>query len=402
MRFTVGSPMARVVAEHRPIVQVQVVNSLVLKLPGVARLPECICSYRERSAWALLFLSVVPSLIRAQDAEQDIAIFTSADWSQWTEFETANYDNSETTPRLDFVYSRMWERFKIFGEFLITDEEKEVERFQLGWRMSDETNIWIGRFHHSGSYWNTEFHHGQFLQTSITRPSIEEFGDHGGALPAHVTGLLIEQREEFDSGAAMQISLSIGVSGRLGMDGLESFDIVDPESGYEPAVNARVAFFLDALGESQFGVSLGKHNIGVERSDVPIVSWDPTANEIELETFGMYGDWRLNDWRILGSAIRASARSVGGVNGGDRDFTTSYVQAEYDLGSRWRLFGRVEHTSGDESYLDLFPRYVRRQSLLGVRWSLGDRHALTFEGTNSEAHQDHFHKFSVQWSAVFR
>src|SRR6266702_1772959 len=47
----------------------------------------------------------------------------------------------------------------------------DVERLQIGYTFSDYATVWLGRFHTPYGYWNTAFHHGAQLQTSILRPS---------------------------------------------------------------------------------------------------------------------------------------------------------------------------------------------------------------------------------------
>src|SRR5262245_53852710 len=69
--------------------------------------------------------------------------------------------------------------------------ETDVERAQLGYVFSDAATLWAGRFHSPWGYWNTAFHHGQQIQTSITRPQFLEFEDHGGVIPAHTVGLWV-------------------------------------------------------------------------------------------------------------------------------------------------------------------------------------------------------------------
>ena len=56
--------------------------------------------------------------------------------------------------------------FKLFGEYLLSDHEGDLERFQLGWQLSSDTIIWVGRYHQPTSVWNHEHHHGQYLQTN--------------------------------------------------------------------------------------------------------------------------------------------------------------------------------------------------------------------------------------------
>src|SRR5215467_14030869 len=67
--------------------------------------------------------------------------------------------------------------------------ESDLERAQIGYVFSDAATVWAGRFHSPWGYWNTAFHHGAQIQTSITRPQFLEFEDHGGIIPAHTVGL---------------------------------------------------------------------------------------------------------------------------------------------------------------------------------------------------------------------
>ena len=65
----------------------------------------------------------------------------------------------------------------------------DLERLQLGYVVSDQLTLWAGRFHTPLGYWNTAFHHGAQIQTSITRPRFMGFEDQGGILPVHTVGL---------------------------------------------------------------------------------------------------------------------------------------------------------------------------------------------------------------------
>ena len=64
----------------------------------------------------------------------------------------------------------------------------DIERLQIGYVFSDQVTGWAGRFHTPLGYWNTAFHHGAQIQTSVLRPRFLEFEDKGGILPAHTTG----------------------------------------------------------------------------------------------------------------------------------------------------------------------------------------------------------------------
>jgi len=66
----------------------------------------------------------------------------------------------------------------------------EVERMSIRFDHSDKLKVSLGRYHTPINYWNTAFHHGQWLQTTITRPEMIQFG--GRFLPVHFIGALAE------------------------------------------------------------------------------------------------------------------------------------------------------------------------------------------------------------------
>jgi len=91
------------------------------------------------------------------------------------------------TPKFgDRVKSLMELNFETSEEGVVSTD---VERMQIGYTVSENLTAWAGRFHTPFGYWNTAFHHGAQLQTSILRPKFLEFEDAGGILPAHTVGL---------------------------------------------------------------------------------------------------------------------------------------------------------------------------------------------------------------------
>src|SRR5438128_1215597 len=66
----------------------------------------------------------------------------------------------------------------------------EVERAIIRFDHSDRLKVSFGRYHTPINWWNTAFHHGQWLQTTISRPEMVQFG--GRFIPVHFVGALIE------------------------------------------------------------------------------------------------------------------------------------------------------------------------------------------------------------------
>src|SRR5947207_1187760 len=66
----------------------------------------------------------------------------------------------------------------------------EVERAIIRFDHSDRFKVSFGRYHTPINWWNTAFHHGAWLQTTISRPEMTQFG--GRFIPVHFVGGLLE------------------------------------------------------------------------------------------------------------------------------------------------------------------------------------------------------------------
>ena len=66
----------------------------------------------------------------------------------------------------------------------------EVERAIIRFDQSDYLKLSFGRYHTPINYWNTAYHHGSWLQTTISRPEMTQFG--GSFIPVHFVGALAE------------------------------------------------------------------------------------------------------------------------------------------------------------------------------------------------------------------
>jgi hypothetical protein len=66
----------------------------------------------------------------------------------------------------------------------------EVERSIIRYEVNDLLKVSFGRYHTPINYWNTAFHHGAWLQTTVSRPEMTQFG--GSFLPVHFVGTLVE------------------------------------------------------------------------------------------------------------------------------------------------------------------------------------------------------------------
>ena len=92
------------------------------------------------------------------------------------------------------IASPLSKRIAYFGEVSFTAQPSgynlDLERALIRFDYNDALKLSFGRYHTPINYWNTAFHHGLWLQTTISRPEMIRFG--GRFQPVHFLGLQSE------------------------------------------------------------------------------------------------------------------------------------------------------------------------------------------------------------------
>jgi hypothetical protein len=92
------------------------------------------------------------------------------------------------------VASPISRKVSVFGEISFTAAPTsytlDVERYLIRYDLNDYFKLSFGRYHTPINYWNTAYHHGLWLQTTIDRPEMIRFG--GRFQPVHFVGMLAE------------------------------------------------------------------------------------------------------------------------------------------------------------------------------------------------------------------
>lgn len=298
----------------------------------------------------------------------------------------------------DLLYSLSSRQFRLLAEYTASNEEAELERLQLGWMPHESTWLIAGRFHQPTNFWATMHHHGQYLQTSITRPSIDEWEDDGGVMQAHQTGLMIDVTVPLGDRAGAELDFSVGTGSRLEGEGLQPFNVVDPEGTAGSAVAVRLGVLPDMLGEQKAGLvaAWNRYEVDLDQDVAPGLS------EVTQEVAGAYLRWQVGPVHLTGAAYHVRNTLRPAPSAGSDRFTSGYIQGETSIGN-WTLFGRWEDTANEHSstYLRLFPDFITRRALGGVRYDFLKRHAVTLEYFRAETLPGNFDQVALQWSAVF-
>lgn len=265
--------------------------------------------------------------------------------------------------------------------------------------------LWLGRFHSTAKYWTTEYHHGQFLQTPITRPSIDEWEDESGPTPSHITGLSFEHESAGANESAIDYAFSIGLGPRFVGQELVPFDLLDPGSDHDVALNYRMVYRPNVISPNQFGLLAAWNEIDVESKSSPALA---DLDHIRQVTLGLFGDWNWDKWRLLTNIVYFDndMQFIGETQ--KDEFVAGYVQVEYRISQNWTIFGRAEDGFDDDNspYLDLLPEYIARKTMLGARWDFAKFQSFTIEIADAAQHRESqsdvsFKEVRIQWSAVF-
>ena len=339
------------------------------------------------------------------ESQQEILFFTSVDAFKNITGDDSTIDDSYTLPAVDVLYSYSGGKFRFLAEYLWSSRESELERMKAGWQTGNNTMLWFGRFHSTAKFWTTEYHHGKFLQTSITRPSVEEWEDDSGPMASHITGLDLTHESFRPNESSMNYAFSVGLAPQFEGQHLLPFDLLDPGSGNDVSFNYRMAYKPNILSLNQFGLLAAWNEINVISQSNPDLA---DLDHIRQITISLFVDWNWDKWRLLSSFVYFN-NDMQYVDAPQKDeFIAGYIQAEYQAAKDWTIFGRTENSFDEDTsaYLRLLPAFISDRNMLGVRWDFADFQGLTVEIADTRAMGDgfshiNFREARIQWSAVF-
>jgi hypothetical protein len=348
----------------------------------------------------LAILALAPPVALSEPAQRELLIFGAGELAQ-TSGEQAEVDIDHERIAADVIFSVQKGRAKLFGEYLLANHEHDLERLQVGWEPTEGSVIWLGRFHQASSVWNHEHHHGQFLQTSITRPAAEEWEDEGGIIPQHFVGLLAESSWHAGAHGGVRAAFGGGIAPVITPDGLEPLDLLEPNiRRHKLGFQARLAWLPDELGDTGVGLVFAHNEIAWR--DAPRAA-PADFDHIDQTVIGAYTNLEAYDWKIHAAVYRVQAdlSEHGGLNARN-NFLTGYLQVERSLSQGVEVFFRREDTGNAESaaYLRLFPNFVTWRSSVGTRWQFARQHALSIQVGDSHTMHDRYREFRLQWSAA--
>jgi len=245
----------------------------------------------------------------------------------------------------------------------------DLERGQIGYQFSDAATVWIGRFHTPFGYYNTAFHHGQEIATSLRRPRFILFEDQGGVMPNHTVGAWLTGADRLPDGK-LTYDLFVGNGQSI------SSGTVDARSG---GVDRGGAIYGGNLGYV-FGDTLNGLKVGISAFRSAISDDQQVGRITRVDNAGVYFAYDTDQFEYLGEYYRFD----------DTDLTDRGPARHSDAGFlqlAWRLAFATPYVRYERAVLDQSDNYFALQregmsyyrAALGLRFDLDSKSAFKLE-----------------------
>jgi hypothetical protein len=247
--------------------------------------------------------------------------------------------------------------------------ESDLERGQIGYQFSDAATIWIGRFHTPFGYYNTAFHHGQEIATSLRRPRFILFEDQGGVMPNHTVGAWLTGADRLPDGK-LTYDVFLGNGQKI------SSGTIDARAG---GVADGGAIYGGNLGYV-FGETLNGLKVGVSGFRSRITDDQQVGRITRVDNAGVYFAYETDRFEHLGEFYRFSDADLTGRGPSHRS-SAGFLQFA------WRLPLATPYARYERAVLDQGDNYFALQangmsyyrSALGLRFDLDPKSALKLE-----------------------
>jgi hypothetical protein len=238
----------------------------------------------------------------------------------------------------------------------------EIERSIIRFDQSDMLKLSFGRYHTPINYWNTAYHHGSWLQTTISRPEMTQFG--GSFIPVHFVGALSEGALP---AAGLNLNYNLGIGNGRSSVISRSGDFGDINNNKAWLMN----FFVkpDKLYGLQAGGSVYRDKISSAPGEFR--EWITSGHLV----------WARENPEFIAEIANVHHQSLGFTRG-ESNSIAYYIQVAYRLPwleRLWKPYYRFEYTHIPRSDILFRPILGGNLSTVGLRYDVSRFAALKFE-----------------------
>jgi hypothetical protein len=245
----------------------------------------------------------------------------------------------------------------------------EVERLIIRYDLHDYFKVSFGRYHTPINYWNTAFHHGQWLQTTASRPEMTQFG--GGFIPVHFIGTLVEGSVP---AGGMNLNYNFGLGNGRGQVIGRGGDLGDINNNRAWLVNAFIK------PDHPYGLQIGG---SVYRDEINTLTGLAAREWIQSAHIA----WQKETPEVIAEFANVSHRPVSGAGASNISSNSQafYIQTAYRLpwGQKlWKPYYRFEymHIPQSDAIFRAVPSFV--SSTVGMRYDISSFAAFKLEYRN--------------------
>jgi hypothetical protein len=271
--------------------------------------------------------------------------------------------------------SQLSKKVSYFAEVSLTAQPNlynvDLERSFIRYDINDAAKVSFGRYHTPINYWNTAFHHGAWLQTTIDRPNMIRFG--GTFEPVHFVGA---QSEGTIPSGGLNLGYNVGIGNGRGS--------IFSRAGDNGDVNNNRAWLVNVYSRpTRF------QHLQVGGSFYSDLLSSSTATPLGQ---------RFNEWIAAGHLIWtseapeflaefANVHHRSDLTGQEFDSQGGYVQIAYRLPiweRHWKPYFRYDYIqvpAGDPTFTPIVPDV--RGFTLGTRYDISDFAAFKAEYRNN-------------------
>ncbi|MFV2055821.1 MAG: hypothetical protein ACC707_05100 [Thiohalomonadales bacterium] len=344
----------------------------------------------------------------------DVNIIGSDNEGESTSFVLGQIDliaNQEISPTTSVVVELVLES-GIDANTATNTTNIDVERFAITKKLSENTEIGLGRFHTPIGIWNTSFHHGSLIQDTVSRPFFLDFEDSGGVMPVHMVGVSLNGNKNFFN-YQMMVGNNNGMNTskdptRVTSSELIVFNNIDLSNNKSYAIRTGFEFLKHS---AEFGLNYLNGDI-LETGD-PSKPPAPLTAQGELlfnqEIIGMDLHWEFGDFYILTEIYQINTTEnpdlpASGVIGATGLYSAdaAYFQFSYLPTDRLTLSLRYETLTFeiDNRYMTTLGKFPEERNVAVLSYQMEESNALRLEfnqSTLDNPTNDSSLSFTVQW-----
>lgn len=272
--------------------------------------------------------------------------------------------------------SQLAPRLSAFAETTLTLQSghgstANVERLIIRYALSDALKFTMGRYHTPVNWWNTAYHHGLWLQTTIGRPEMIKFG--GAFLPVHFLGAMAEGVIPV---GPLQFDYQLGIGNGRAADAHDTAGGKGDDDNNRALV-ASINVRHDGFYRLNIGASAYRDKLSIQL---------PSEDRIREEITAMHVAWTDERPELIVEA--ASVRHESESTGQTWEHTAMYAQLGWRLPwheGRWKPYLRYESINpkgGDPVFLHngTEPLVLNQDiEMIGLRHEFADFAALKLE-----------------------